>query len=145
VLFRSTLSVVGNANTDGDQEISRSFASDGFYSVEPGIYVNDGPSQTAGITGVSLLSGGQATVAPHVYRNAQGGAPETPVFAVESDNPAVATVEQSAEDLGSWIITAVGSAGESCTVTVSDSANSFTTDLAVDVVSDLGSEVGVIR
>lgn len=117
------LTINGNTNVGTDSEISGSYLADGLYGVPKGVYVNDTPSLTTGITSISY---GDSDVTKDIEVNSYYVNYE-PVITFEFSTPgsySVVSVEGNTYKV-------VRNKGGNVTMTVRDTANSYTKDISI--------------
>ena len=130
-----TLSVKNNSNSYSDAEISSSFNSANFYSIRPGLYINDNQSNTDGISTIKMGENSTFLLELNTYLSSTGGIPNKPEYTVTSDGGGtVVNIDQDTDAPSYFFLTATGSAGDTCTLTAKDTSNDFTETLSLNIL-----------
>lgn len=117
------LMVKDNANNSQNAYIVDEFNSDGFYSVQQGVVINNG------IESLNLYLDATNYLTALTYLPINN-----PSYSWQSSDNDVVTVAPNTSDNSKASITAVGSIGQTATITVVDMSNSLTTTLEITIV-----------
>jgi hypothetical protein len=120
--------VSGNTNTGDGTEIIGTFDSVSFVDVTDGLYVNWSYFNPGGMNLVMVMANSQRSV-----QVLSMGGGKVPIFSYSISDPAVATVTPGAA--GKFVLVAKGADGDSCKLTIKDTANNLTKEATVKIVS----------
>ena len=124
------LSVKDNVNNSSKANIIGDFNSDGFYSVQQGVVINNG------VTNMNIYPNGNAYLTALTYLPNNN-----PSYAWQSSNPDIISISSDPNDNSNATITAHGSIGSSVTITVNDLSNSLSTTIEVSIVESPFGEI----
>ncbi len=120
------LQIRNNVNTSSNGYITGNFNSDGFYSVLPGISINQG------ITDIQIISGESKTLKATTYFG-----DHTPNYSWFSSNTNLLSIHLDTSDNSEAIIYAAPDLGnQEVFLTISDLANNFTANIPVHITND---------
>jgi len=128
------LSVKENRNTSQSAYIVDEFNSNGFYSVQQGVVVNDG-IETLNIHQASSASLRAITYLPV----------NNPSYTWQTSDASIITITPEASDNSNATIEAVGSIGGTATITVTDLSNALSTSIVVSITESPFNEFLDIR
>ncbi len=159
---RLSVTINGNTYTGGERHLVELFESDRFYSVHPGLYINDSVNHSSTITEVALDIWDPAKLVFNTYLSADGSFPKTPDYSLTaectapptadtdtaSDNDAgpastsdtevdpLLQIEQSDTNPSIFVLTSEAAPGTICVLTAKDTANGFTNTLTLTTKDD---------
>lgn len=116
------LMVKENDNTSQNAYIIDEFNSDGFYSVQQGVVINDGIESLD----MHLASSASLTATTYLPVN-------NPSYSWESSNPGIISITPEISDNSNATIAALGAVGQSATISVIDLSNSLSTSIVVSI------------
>ena len=129
-----TLYIKDNTNDSPNGKIETSFNSGDFYSVRPGIIVNDSQINPDGIESISLNAGGEYSLDLHVYLSSSGDVPQNPDYLISSScGGQVVNINENPTDTSNYILTSAGEVGETCVISIEDLNNGFTKTLTFEI------------
>ncbi len=118
-----SLSIYDNTNNSSSGFINGQFNSDGFYSVQQSVVINDG------VELIQLFPGNDFSLTATTYLPVNN-----PSYTWQSSNSNVVSVTVSSSGNDKAVISAVGSTGQSATITVNDVTNSLSETITVNIV-----------
>lgn len=119
-----SLSILDNANHSANAFINDEFNSDGFYSVQQSVVINDG------IEHINIFPENEFSLTATTYLPVN-----SPSYMWQTSNDQIVSINTNPLDNGSAIITALGTIGQSATITVSDLSNSLSTSITINIVN----------
>jgi uncharacterized protein (TIGR02145 family) len=119
------LLIKDNQNTSPTGYIEGEFSSDGFYSVQQGIVLNDG------VESIPLYFGDQSYVEAFTYL-----ATNDPSYVWVSSNTDVFTVQPDNDDNSKCVLIATGDVGATANLTVNDISNSLTKTISIEITEN---------
>jgi hypothetical protein len=122
------LRIKKNIQSGESSFITGYFNSNGFYSVEPGLYINSSTSNPDGISTLNLAPDATAQLNAVTYL-----AENPPDYAWSTANSNIAKISISETDKSKVTVTAVGKSGEETTVTVTDLSNNLSKAVVVKI------------
>lgn len=122
------LRIKENIQTGESSYITGYFNSSGFYSVEPGLYINSSSSRPQGISTLNLTPGSTSQLSAVTYL-----ADNPPDYTWSSADTSIAGINVSSTDDSKATVTAKGNSGQKTTVTVVDLANSLSKVVTVKI------------
>lgn len=120
--------VSGNTYSGDGSQIIGTFDSVPFVDVENGLYVNWSYSNPAGMDLIMVMVDNQRTV-----QVLSMGGGKVPAFSFAISDPAVVSIVPGAA--GRLVIVSKGADGDSCKLTIKDTANSLTKDVTIKIVA----------
>ncbi len=124
------LLVKENSNNSSSGYIDGEFSSEGFYSVEQGIVLNNGNEN------ISLIYNDESYVTAFTYL-----ATNNPSYVWESSNNDVFTVHPDNNDNSRCIIKAAGNVGQTASLTVNDVSNSLMKSVVIEIAPNPYGEI----
>jgi uncharacterized protein (TIGR02145 family) len=117
------LSVKNNVSFSASANIIGEFSSNGFYSVQQGVVVNNGISE------LELFQAGTTYLSALTYFSINN-----PSYGWQTSDNTIVAVTPGTNDNSNATITAIGNIGESATITVTDLSNSLSTTVEVTII-----------
>lgn len=119
-----SLSILDNTNHSANAYITGEFNSNGFYSVQQSVVINDGIEQ------INIFPENEFSLTATTYLPVN-----SPSYTWHSSNPQIVSVITDPSNNGSATIIALGTTGQSATISVSDLSNSLSTSITINIVN----------
>ena len=125
------LTIIGNENRRSNGYIEETFSSNGFFSVDEGLYINATGSAPYGINSLTIGPGETVTLEATTYRPAN-----LPHYIWHATDETVVTIEENDNDSSYAYVTAVGLIDDTCSIYIKDTANDLYDTVHVEIISN---------